>query len=108
MIDDIASAPDGRAIEPDLCIIGGGPAAIALALQFSGDRREVVVLESGGLEFDRASQALAAGEPSGLPYFDLMESRFRLLGGSTFRRGARTAPMRPIDFAPRDWIEASG
>ncbi len=108
MIRDITTVPDAGAIEADLCIVGGGPAAIVLAMQLAGDRRKVVVLESGGVDFDRTSQSLAAGEQSGIRYFDLVESRFRMLGGSTFRWGARTAPMQAIDFERRDWIEASG
>lgn len=108
MIGDITTVPDGAALEADLCIIGGGPAAIALALQFAGDRRKVVVLESGGLSYERANQEAATGEQTGIPYFDLADSRFRLLGGSTFRWGARTAPLQPGDFARRDWVERSG
>ncbi|MEO8302723.1 MAG: GMC oxidoreductase [Betaproteobacteria bacterium] len=108
MIGDITRVPDGATFEADLCVIGGGPAAIALALEFAGDRRKVVVLESGGLSFDRANQDSAAGEQTGIPYFDLADSRFRLFGGSTFRWGARTAPLQPGDFARRDWIERSG
>ena len=75
--------------------------------KLAGSPLNVAILESGGLTFDDAAQSLAAGEQTGVPYFDLDKSRFRLLGGSTFRWGARTTPLRPIDFACRDWAPLS-
>ena len=108
MIIDIRTLPDGSHIEADLCIVGGGAAAIAMTRKLSGSPLTVAILESGGLTFDDATQALAAGQRSGVPYFDLDKSRFRLLGGSTFRWGARTTPLKPIDFARRDWVSLSG
>ena len=108
MIIDIRTLPDGSRIEADLCIVGGGAAAIAMVRKLAGTPLTVAILESGGLTFEEDTQALAAGERTGVPYFDLDQSRFRLLGGSTFRWGARTTPLRPIDFARRDWVALSG
>jgi hypothetical protein len=43
----------------------------------------VLVVESGGLELDEATQALYQGAIVGHPYFDLDVTRLRYFGGST-------------------------
>ncbi len=108
MIVDIRSLPSGTVVESDLCIIGAGAAGVAMAMQLAGATVRVSLLESGGLEPDAATQALAAGEQSGVPYFDLATTRYRLLGGSTLHWGARSAPLKSIDFARRAWVPHSG
>lgn len=95
-------------INTDICIIGGGPAAIAIARELSGSKLQVCILESGGMGLESENQAFAAGTTSGLPYFPLEETRYRMLGGSTYRWGARSAPMLDIDFQTRPWIPMSG
>ncbi|MFZ5616957.1 MAG: FAD-dependent oxidoreductase [Pseudomonadota bacterium] len=108
MINDIRKEPDGKIFECDLCLIGGGAAAAAMALRLSGSPMKIVILESGGRTPSPETAALSAGETSGVPYFALADSRVRMLGGSTYRWGARSAPMKPIDFEQRDWVEMSG
>lgn len=108
MIIDIRSQPDGHRFEADVCFIGGGAASIAAAMRLRDTPLRVLVLESGGRKPDAASTDLAAGTGSGIPYFALDDSRVRMLGGSTYRWGARSSPMKPIDFARRDWAPNSG
>ena len=108
MITDIRSLPDGTVVQADLCIVGCGAAGIAMATRLAGKHLDVCVLESGGLTFDPANQALAAGTQSGIRYFDLTQTSFRLMGGNTFKWGARSAPMKPIDFSERRWVPHSG
>ncbi len=108
MISDLRTAPDGRVIEADLCIIGGGAAAIAMALRLKGAQLKIAIFESAGRAPGAETTALAEGERSGLPYFDLEDSRVRTLGGSTWRWGARSAPMKPIDLQRRSWVPWSG
>jgi choline dehydrogenase-like flavoprotein len=108
VIIDVRTLPDGAVLDSDLCIIGGGAVGIAMALHFAGKRQSVCVLESGGLSLEKQNQALADGTLSGIPYFDLKETSFRLLGGNTFRWGARTSPLKEIDFARRNWVPRSG
>lgn len=108
MISDIRQLPEGSVLESDVCIVGGGAAAIAIARELAGADLRVAVLESGGLGLEADVQGLAAGTASGIPYFPLDESRYRMLGGSTYRWGARSAPMLPDDFEPRSWIAHSG
>ena len=108
MIRDIRTVPAGAALEADVCIIGSGAAGIAMATSLAGKGTNVCVLESGGFRFDDDTQALAAGTQSGLPYYSLAETSFRVLGGNTLRWGARSAPLQPIDFAERSWVQHSG
>ncbi len=108
MIIEAGALQDDAEITADLCIIGGGAVGIVLARELHGSSVDVCLLEGGGLCYEAESQSLAAGETSGVPYFDLAESRFRLLGGSTYRWGARGRPMQEIDFQRRPWLPLSG
>jgi choline dehydrogenase-like flavoprotein len=108
MLSDITEFEDGHQFEADVAIVGGGPAGMALAMHLSNGSRKVLLLEAGGLNFNEETQAGLAGSQSGLPYFALDASRYRMLGGSTFRWGARSAPMKLHDFTERDWVANSG
>ena len=57
MIDDANQVEPGRTLYADLCIVGAGAAGISLALQFAGTGHSVLLLESGGLAADAATQA---------------------------------------------------
>lgn len=107
MLRDFREDGSGSAIEADLCIIGGGPAGIAIAREFNGTRHTVVLLESGGLKFDRDIQALHRGTNEG-GHFSLHRSRFRMLGGTSYVWGGWSAPFDDIDFRVRPWVAHSG
>ena len=64
-----------------VCIIGTGPAGMAVALQLAQARIPVVMLEAGSDEITSESQEFYRGEVDGDPYFDLDTTRIRLLGG---------------------------
>lgn len=107
MIDDARTLPDGQTLDADLCIIGAGAAGITLAREFAGSGKSVLLLESGGLEFDERTQALYAGEISpGL--YDLELSRLRYFGGSTGHWGGVCRPLDEDDFEARGWVPHSG
>jgi choline dehydrogenase-like flavoprotein len=108
MFIDARTVRDGEIIQTDICIIGGGAAGITLARQFSGQPFRVIVLESGDLKQDNATQALYAGKSTGLPYYPLDAARLRMFGGTTNHWGATCRPFSPIDFETRDWIPHSG
>ena len=55
---DARTLPSGTVLEPDLAIIGGGPAGISLALALASTKLNILLLESGGLNFDPASQKM--------------------------------------------------
>lgn len=117
MVVDASSLPQDHCIETDVCIVGSGTAGLTLAREFTGKNFRVCLLESGGQEPDRETQALYWGENVGLPYFSLDTARARYFGGSTNRwhvvlgnnvLGARMRPLDPIDFEEREGIPYSG
>ncbi len=105
---DARTIPSGTAIETDILIIGGGPAGITLALALKDAPVKVTLLESGGMEFDAATQALYAGPETGTRYLPLDASRMRFFGGSTNHWGGWCRPLEKIDFEKRDWLAHSG
>ena len=108
MFLDLHQIPAGTEFHADLCIIGAGAAGITIARQFIGRPLAVLVVESGGLELDEATQALYQGAIVGRPYFDLDVTRLRYFGGSTNHWGGWCAPLHDIDFQARDWVPHSG
>jgi choline dehydrogenase-like flavoprotein len=108
MLLDLRQMPDGAALDADLCIVGAGAAGITIARKFIGRPIAVLVVESGGLEPDEATQALYQGAVVGRPYFDLDVTRLRYFGGSTNHWGGWCAPLHDIDFEARDWVPHSG
>lgn len=89
-------------------MIGAGVAGISVARRLLDSGLRVLLLESGGVDYDGAIQDLAAGESVGLPYYPLDEARLRLFGGTSAIWGGRISQMNPIDFEPRPWLEHSG
>src|SRR5215813_63056 len=108
MFLDLRQIPGDTTLEADLCIVGAGAAGITIARPFIGRPITVLVVESGGLEFDEATQSLYQGPVVGLPYFDLDVTRLRYFGGSTNHWGGWCAPLHDIDFEARDWVPHSG
>lgn len=117
MIIDANTVPKHTALESDVCIVGAGTAGMTLAREFTGEGFRVCLLESGGLEPDKDTQALAWGEIVGNPDHSLDTARPRYFGGSTNRwhiaaadrcDRARMRPLDAIDFQRRDWVPYSG
>lgn len=44
-----------ESVSCDICIVGAGPAGIALALELAHAGKDVVLLESGGMKFSTTS-----------------------------------------------------
>jgi choline dehydrogenase-like flavoprotein len=109
MIRDFRSF-DGQPdpIECDLCIVGAGAAGITLALQFVGTPLEVLVLESGGFEYEPEIQDLYVGQNVGRPYYDLDVARLRYLGGTTNHWMGWSLPLTELDLARKPWVPYSG
>jgi choline dehydrogenase-like flavoprotein len=68
----------------------------------------VVLLESGGLDYEAPVAALNAGENRGEDYYELEDSRLRFFGGTTAIWGGRCAELDPIDLERRDYVPHSG
>ena len=105
---DARQVPSGTVLRPDLAIIGGGPAGISLALALANTPIRILLLESGGMEFDSATQALYAGAETGVRYTALDATRIRFLGGSSNHWGGWSRPLNESDFEKRDWLPYSG
>ena len=109
MILDLEQRDGGELLECDICVVGSGPAAICLALQFSDTATRVLILESGGLDPERATQNLYQGESIGYALANGMSgSRSRFFGGSSNCWAGACTPLDDIDFAVRDWVPNSG
>lgn len=119
MAIDARRIPTGETIETEVCIIGAGPAGIALARELAGQDFRVCLLETGGFEPDADIQSLAAdaGDPTGDPYSGAIYMRTRQYGGTANqwqidmgdqRYGVRYVPLDAIDFEKRDWLPHSG
>ena len=105
---DARQVPSGTKLMPELVIIGGGPVGISLALALARTKIKVLLLESGGMQFDAATQALYAGQETGVKYYALDATRMRYLGGCTNHWGGWCRPLDEDDFAQRDWLPHSG
>lgn len=118
MIIEATSLPEDKIIDADVCVVGAGVAGITLTRELMRKKKlEICLLESGGLEPDKATQSLYWGKNIGLPYYPLDTSRARFFGGTSHywviplgegRLGVRLRPLDPIDFEKRDWVPYSG
>ncbi|WP_367715607.1 GMC family oxidoreductase [Nitratireductor sp. GISD-1A_MAKvit] len=125
---DLRSMPSGTRFDADLALVGAGPAGLTLAREFADTRLKILLIESGGMEFDPEIQLLNQveniGEPdtrdtmplqrgytgelawlNDIPPFEL---RNRMVGGSTHTWVGKCAAFDEIDFDARKWVPDSG
>jgi choline dehydrogenase-like flavoprotein len=101
--------PDGKSLRSSVCVVGAGPAGIAIALQLAKARHDVVLVEAGGIRPESDTESLSGGEvATGSLHVPLEMYRRRVIGGSTYVWGGRCTPFDPIDFERRPWIPDSG
>jgi choline dehydrogenase-like flavoprotein len=108
MFVDARQLDDGSEIRGRIAIIGAGAAGITLALELAKRFKDVLLLESGGFEFEPKTQNLYEGPLLGIknagPLSTLATSRLRFLGGTTNHWGGQCSLLDPIDFYTRaDW-----
>jgi choline dehydrogenase-like flavoprotein len=108
MFIDFRSADLGEEVHTDVCIIGAGAAGITIANELRDTGINVVLLESGGFDFDPQIQRLYEVNDVGIPRQPMIMQRLRLFGGTTNHWDGRCAPFDPIDFEKRDWVPFSG
>lgn len=95
-------------MEGDVCIIGAGAAGISMALDWMKTSYTVILLESGGFEYDDQVQDLYIGNGTGQRYYPLRSSRLSLFGGTTGHWAGMCSPFDEIDFMTREWVPGSG
>lgn len=105
---DLHAGESAAELTAEACVVGGGVAGITTARRLLELGWSVVLLESGGLDYEPATAALNAGENIGETYYDLEDARLRFFGGTTAIWGGRVAELDPIDLERRDWAPHTG
>ncbi|HRJ50488.1 MAG: GMC family oxidoreductase [Phycisphaeraceae bacterium] len=107
MILDLENPDTPDRFDADVCILGTGAAGITLARRLAGTGLDVVILEAGGMMFERESHEVYDGTSTGMNYaIDL--SRLRYFGGSTNHWSGWCGPLDAEDFEPRPWVPTPG
>ena len=97
-----------RQLAADVAVIGAGAAGITLTRRLLAQGLSVILLESGGIDYEPATADLNDGPILGEDYYELRDARLRFFGGTTAIWGGRCAELAPIDFQKRDWVPHSG
>lgn len=108
MLIDARSVEDNKQYSCDVCVVGSGPAGIALVDRLRTSGLHVILLESGGFNLELSTQNLYRGQLDGHPYFRLDACRWRLFGGTSARWGGWCRPLEAYDYDKRDWLPLSG
>lgn len=96
-------------LQANICIVGGGPAGITLAMELARTGQSILLIESGDLLPSDDVQQLNAGEVADAALHSPPDKyRQRCFGGSTSIWGGRCVPFDPIDFETRPWIDNTG
>lgn len=110
MILDTYTSPQTN-YNTDICIVGAGAAGITIAKEFENTNTEVLILETGGEDFEPEFEILNKGEVDysnqGLGYV-LETTRARGLGGTTNLWSGCCAPFTNLDMEKRPWFPFSG
>jgi len=106
VVIDTNDLTDANPAPYDVCIVGSGPAGLTIANELRHSGLRLAVLESGQLQrtahADQLKKVISQG-------FEIKHhSRERLLGGASLNWDGLSAPLEPIDFAPRPWLPFSG
>ena len=107
---DFSRADEDAEERAGVCVIGAGAAGQTVARRLAERGADVLLVESGGRDFDAATQDLADGDlaEGSESYYPVRDARLRLYGGTTAIWGGRCAPLDPIDFERRAWVAHSG
>jgi choline dehydrogenase-like flavoprotein len=105
---DARQVSQGSEFRCDVCVIGSGPAGIAIADRLRNSHLSVILLEAGGVNYSPTSQRLYRGRNVGHPYYRIDSCRWRMFGGSSNRWGGWCRPLDPVDYTRRDWLPLSG
>ena len=85
----------------DVVIVGGGTVALLLAVLLERQGQRVLVLETGGGNFEAPSQALNDATVTGRAHTGISVARGRALGGTSNLWGGQLTGFVPSDFEAR-------
>ncbi|MEP7314239.1 MAG: GMC oxidoreductase [Pseudomonadota bacterium] len=108
MIIDFLDRSSPDLVEVDVCVVGAGPAGLAIAREFIGTRTRLCVVESGGPSAEESPQQLCEGNSVGPLEFHPAISRLRAFGGTGNVWGGGSLPLTSLDLTARDWVPHSG
>ncbi len=108
MLSDLADGAGDLVRDSEICIVGAGVAGLTIARRLLEKGHQLILLESGGLDYEAATADLNAGETIGEDYYPLDHARLRFFGGTTAIWGGRCAELDPIDLETRLWVPHSG
>jgi choline dehydrogenase-like flavoprotein len=109
MIIDVRSDfPPEASVDCDVCIVGAGPAGMAVAMELADTGHRICLLEAGGMRYEAAVQQFNEGHVVGNRYPPLRNTRLSAFGGSSMLWAGWCRPLDPIDFEPRTWVANSG
>ena len=94
--------------KPRVAIMGSGPAGTTIARELAARGISVVILEAGAADYTEVSQDFYAGKSIGDPYFDLTQTRLRMMGGSSNHWAGWCRVLDAHDFVAKSWIPDSG
>lgn len=99
---------EGARLQTDICIIGAGAAGIALASAMERSGKDVLLVESGGLDAPAKDDDLLSGETEGLSFTGLVDGRVRGFGGATRVWAGQCIRLDAIDYERRAWAPYTG
>src|SRR5579871_3887902 len=108
MFINARNLPNNSVIEGDVCIVGAGVAGISMALDWENTKYKVILLESGGFEFDDKVQDLYKGKATGQKYYPMRSNRLSYFGGTGNHWSGMCSPFDELEFEKRDWVPDSG
>ncbi|MBE9178336.1 GMC family oxidoreductase [Oculatella sp. LEGE 06141] len=108
MIIDARTISSGETIECDVCIVGAGPAGITIAHELCNQGLNILLLESGGIKYEKNLEQLNHGEVNLSVHTPLEQYRRRQIGGATTFWGGRCVPFDESDFEVRPHVPHSG
>ena len=108
MLSDLAETEASLVRETEVCIVGAGAAGLTIARRLLAAGHSVLLVESGGRDYEQPIADLNAGESVGEPYYPLDHARLRFFGGTTAIWGGRCVELDPFDFEAKAWLPHSG
>ena len=87
-----------------IIIIGSGPAGISTAIKLEKNKIKSLILEAGGIDYNKNSAEYLKGSVLGDKYPDLSTLRLRQFGGTSGLWGGNCNPFREDDFDGKNLI----